>query len=63
MAAAELQVRTTYRGFPVTIDANDIMVTTPDGRDLAFFSTMQGVRRWVARKRKELGLQWSSAGS
>lgn len=57
MAAAELAVRTTYRGFPVTIDAGDIMVTTPDGKDIAFFSTMAGARRWVARKRRELGLR------
>jgi hypothetical protein len=56
MSAKAEPVRTVYRGFPVVVDSADIMVQTPDGKDLAFFESMVGVRRWVRRKRKELGL-------
>lgn len=55
MYVHRLAVSTSYRGFPVILDSHDIYVEAPDG-DLAYFQTMSGARRWVRRKRKELGL-------
>lgn len=53
MRTPEGSVVTTYRGCRVVVDANDIMVVSPDG-DLAFFGTMRGVRNWVRRKLRAL---------
>jgi hypothetical protein len=55
MYVPKLAVKTTYRGFPVVVDHRDIYVEAPDG-DLAYFPTMSGVRLWVKRKRKSLGM-------
>lgn len=41
-----------YRGYPLQIDPDDILVTSPDGKDIAFFKQMSSTRKWVRDHRK-----------
>ena len=55
-------VHSSYRGYPLQIDQADILVFSPDGKDMACFLEMSRVRRWVRLHRRSLREQEEEGG-